>query len=49
MKLDTAEYLPYLDKYDMTDEQKEAYLQELWNIMSHFVDMAWTDVGREQS
>ena len=35
------EYREYLDEYDMTEEEQNAFLAELWKTMSAFVDLAW--------
>jgi putative addiction module CopG family antidote len=41
LRLDYDEYLPALDEYDMTEEQKREFLQSLWTIVVHFVDLGF--------
>ena len=41
---DQAAYLPYLDEFEITDEQKTEYLQIIWEIARFFVQ---TDIPAE--
>ena len=42
MPLDIEKYRKYVDHYDMTEDQKVAFLETLWSIMESFVDDAWS-------
>lgn len=39
--LDQALYERYLEKSDLTEEQKQEFLQTLWNIIVSFVDLGF--------
>jgi hypothetical protein len=39
--LDFEKYLPYLDEFDISKEQKIELLKTLWNMMGTFVDIGW--------
>ena len=41
MKPDLNKYLPMMDGYDMTHEQKIQFIHDLWHIMESFVDRAF--------
>ena len=41
MKPDYNKYIPMLDEYDMTHEQKIEFINTLWNVMQSFVDRAF--------
>lgn len=41
LPLDPDDYLPYLDGFDMSIEQKQAALFALWHIMSAIVDIGF--------
>lgn len=41
LPLDPDDYLPYLDGFDMSLEQKQAALFALWHIMSAIVDIGF--------
>lgn len=41
MKPDMNKYLPMLDEFDMSHEQKVAFINDLWRIMESFVDKAF--------
>lgn len=41
MQLDPKKYLRYLDGCDMTEEEKLAYVQNVWAVMESFVDRAF--------
>ena len=41
MKPDYDKYIPMLDEYDMTHEQKIEFIDTLWNVMQSFVDRAF--------
>jgi hypothetical protein len=41
MTLDVEKYLPYLDGYDMTHEQKIDCVNALQKLAQMFVDTAW--------
>jgi hypothetical protein len=41
LEMDAAEWLPYVEEFDISEEQKIELLQMLWNIMSTFVDIGW--------
>ncbi len=41
MALDTEKYMHYLDKFDMTEEQKVQCIQDVWNIVDSCVDAAF--------
>lgn len=41
MQPDIEKYLPYLDSFDMSEEEKVAYIQNVWHMMETFVDEAW--------
>lgn len=41
LELDVEKYLPYVENFDITEEQKVEYLRTLWSIMSAFVDLGW--------
>ena len=36
-------YMSYLDSADMTHDQKIEFIETLWGIMQHFVDIAFDD------
>lgn len=40
-KFDYDEFMPDLDGYDMTEEQKKQFLDDLWMMMEYVVEMAW--------
>ena len=39
--VDLEKYRSYLDGTDMTDAQKEAFLQALWSIIVNFVELGF--------
>ena len=41
MRPDYDKYIPMLDEYDMTHQQKIEYIDALWNVMQSFVDRAF--------
>lgn len=41
MTLDVEKYQAYLDDADMTEAQKNEFLQALWSIIVSFVDMGF--------
>ena len=41
MPVDLEKYRPYLDGFDMTEKQKDEYLELVWQIVGSFVDVAW--------
>lgn len=41
MSVDLKQFLPYVEHCDLTEEQKLALLEDLWSILSSFVDEAW--------
>ena len=41
MALEVEKYLPYLDGYDMTHEQKVDCIETLEKFVQTFVDAAW--------
>lgn len=41
MPVDLKQFLPYVEHCDLTEEQKLALLEDLWSIVSSFVDEAW--------
>lgn len=41
--LDEEAYMHYLDGMDLSIEEKKEVLRTVWNIMDHFVGMAWGD------
>lgn len=41
LPFDAQTYWHYLDGLDISDEQRAALLETLWNIMSTFVDIAF--------
>jgi len=41
MQTDLKDYLHYMDSFDLEDEEKEVFLQTLWNIIESFVDRAF--------
>ena len=47
MPLDVNKYRPYLDEFDLTDEQKTAMIEALWSIAESVVDLAycWNSEG----
>ena len=41
LALDTDRYLPELEEFDITEDQKIEMLQTLWSLMRAFVDIGW--------
>ncbi|MDI4666633.1 hypothetical protein K9U40_20240 [Xanthobacter autotrophicus] len=41
MPLDTNKYWPYLDGFDLTDDQKDAMIEALWSIAEAVADLAY--------
>ncbi len=41
MRPDYDKYIPMLDEYDMTHQQKIEFIDALWNVMQSFVDRAF--------
>ncbi|MGN7437535.1 MAG: hypothetical protein ACTHOO_02785 [Alcanivorax sp.] len=41
MRPDYDKYIPMLDEYDMTHQQKIEFIDALWNVMQSFVDHAF--------
>ena len=41
LEFDVEDYKPYLDGFDLTDEQAEELLHTLWQIMSRFVELGF--------
>ena len=41
LELDIEKYRPYVEDFDMSEEQKVEFLKTLWTIMSAFVDLGW--------
>ena len=41
MPVDLEKYRHYLDGFDMTEKQKDEYLETVWQIVGSFVDAAW--------
>lgn len=39
--LDVGKYRPYLDDFDITEEQKAEIIRILWNMMISFVDLGF--------
>ena len=37
---DLEEFRPYMDGFNMTDEEKDEVTMALWKIAQHFVDQA---------
>ena len=37
---DLQEFRPYMDGFNMTDEEKDEVTMALWKIAQHFVDQA---------
>lgn len=48
LKMDPQEWLPHVEKFDMTEAQKIEVLQIVWDIMAYFVRLGW-DVGTVHS
>ncbi len=40
MPLNLEKYRPYLDDFDMIDEQKDEFIRSIWVIMQSFADYA---------
>lgn len=38
---DFEKYRPYMEGYDMTDEEKDEVTMALWKIVAHFIDQAY--------
>ncbi|MGE0108618.1 MAG: hypothetical protein AB7S81_02475 [Bdellovibrionales bacterium] len=38
---DFEEFRPYMDGFNMTDEEKDEVTMALWKIAQHFVDQAF--------
>lgn len=41
MQPDLEKYRPYVDRYDLTEEQKVELIHTVWTIMESFVDSAF--------
>ena len=41
LTVDVERYQSYLDGTDMTDEQKQAFIEALWSIVVSFVDLGF--------
>lgn len=41
MKLDVEKYMPYVEEFDLTDDQKRELIQTIWNMMEGFIDLAF--------
>lgn len=41
LTLDLEKYQPYLDDPDLSDDQKRAFLEALWSIITAFVDLGY--------
>ncbi|MFP7673501.1 hypothetical protein ACG74X_09100 [Marivita sp. S0852] len=41
LTVDVERYQSYLDDTDMTDEQKQAFIEALWSIVVCFVDLGF--------
>jgi len=41
MPVDIEKYREHVDHFDMTEEEKIAFLNDLWSIVESFVDEAW--------
>ncbi len=41
MPLDLNKYRPYLDGFDLTDDQKTAMIEALWSIAEAVTDLAY--------
>lgn len=41
MPLDLDKYRPYLDGFDLTDDQKTAMIEALWSIAEEVTDLAY--------
>ena len=41
MSADLDKYRPYLDGFDMTEEEKAAFIHSLWTVMEAFADCAF--------
>lgn len=42
LELDAAKYAPYVDDFDITDDQKQELLKTLWAIMRSFVELGFS-------
>lgn len=43
MGYDLDKYRPHVDEFDLTDEQKQALLKSIWDVMESFVDRSFQD------
>lgn len=41
MPLDLKKYRPYLDEFDLTDDQKTAMIEALWSVAEAVADLAY--------
>lgn len=41
LELDVEKYLPYVEGFDISEEQKAELLKNLWSIMRSFVEIGW--------
>lgn len=41
MRPDVEEFMPYLDKYELTKEEKTEFINALWSILEIIVDGAF--------
>ena len=47
MQLDPARYSHHLDGYDLSDEAKQAFMEQLWSILGSFVDRAFGESSEQ--
>ena len=47
MQLDPTLYLRHLDGMDMDDADKLAFMEQLWAVLSSFVDRAWGESSEQ--
>lgn len=48
MQPDIEEYIHHFDEYDMAYDEKVEYIHSIWNIMSAFVDLAFSTHPSQQ-
>ena len=34
-------YMPYMEKFDMTEKQKRKFIQTFWGLLKEQADKAW--------
>ncbi len=45
LHLDWKDWLPYIDRSDLTDDQKREMIETLWSIVMAFIDLGWDVTG----